>query len=276
MRQLSLLVRLQKQSGKRSIRTSLLHSPIHPLQGSDYSCHLFSSLSQQQQEQETNDSGKDTVLLYERDAERNKLPRAAFGFSILNSTYWLWYVLDFIPAVNASPVADLHINPAIGVGGLALGAAINVATGLYPSSLISKLAYNPTSQKWYLWKHDLPWIRQSSTPVEYPLGSLQLTTASSSSSNTQRLLQNSTAAAAAAASSSSSYYKGHLGIKIREQPIPMLLEIRESSKVLDPPLLLQALLDPHALSLLATTRATNDKRFRTRKTKKTKRKNKQQ
>jgi hypothetical protein len=265
MRQVSLLVRLQKQSGRRSIRTSLLHSPIYPSQGSGCSCHWFSSFSQEQeQEQETHDSEKDTILLYQRDAERNKLPRAAFGFSILNSTYWLWYLLDFIPAVNLSPIADLHINPAVGVGGLAIGAAINVATGLYPSSLISKLAYNPTSQKLYLWKVDLPWIQQSSTPVEHPIGSLKLTTASSSSSNTQRLLKNSAT------------YEGHLGISIKDQPLPMLLEIRESSKVLDAPLLLQALLNPQALSLLETASATNDKRLRTRKqTKKTKPKNKQ-
>eukprot|EP00980_Cylindrotheca_fusiformis_P031269 scaffold26101_cov113-Cylindrotheca_fusiformis.AAC.1 len=73
----------------------------------------------------------DQILLYQRNPERNVLPRAAFGFSIFNSTYWLWYVLDFIPAVNntttaaaassSASAADLYyIHPAVGLGGLAL------------------------------------------------------------------------------------------------------------------------------------------------------------
>ena len=218
----------------------------------------------------------DMIVLYERDSERNKLPRAAFGFSIVNTTYWLWYALDFIPTVNASPIDDLHIDPMIGVGGIVLGLLINTVTGLYPASLVSKLSYSRTTNSLHLWGHDVfPWMRpQSNTtqPIEYPLGTL--TIANKSSNDAQRLLNDPLS------------YQGHLGLKEevekeeevlegekkkkkRKRRIPLLLmEIQEprrelfltsdkteSQKDKQILLLLQTLLDPQAVS-----RTTNAKK----------------
>lgn len=254
----------------------------------NYYYHDISSssvLSSQQQQQHqrnfssnksiknSNDDNDDMIVLYERNTERNKLPRAAFGFSIVNTTYWLWYALDFIPTVNSSPIDDLHIDPMIGVGGVVLGLLINTVTGLYPASLVSKLSYSRTTNSLYLWGHDLfPWMRpQSNTttqPTEYPLGTL--TIANKSSNDAQRLLNDPLS------------YQGHLGLKEEEEVlggekekkkmkrkrrIPLLLmEIQEprrelflssdkteSQKDKQILLLLQTLLDPQAVSRTATT-----------------------
>ena len=80
-------------------------------------------------------------MLYQRDASRNALPKASFLVSSLNSAYWLWYVFDFIPAVNASPIEELHADPVYGFGGLGLSLLIQSAFTLYPLSLVSRIGY---------------------------------------------------------------------------------------------------------------------------------------
>jgi len=88
-----------------------------------------------------NSKSNDVVMhmLYRRDASRNALPKASFLVSSLNSAYWLWYVFDFIPAVNASPIEELHADPIYGFGGLGLSLLIQSAFTLYPLSLVSKI-----------------------------------------------------------------------------------------------------------------------------------------
>ncbi|CAJ1931916.1 unnamed protein product [Cylindrotheca closterium] len=183
-----------------------------------------------------NSSNKDDdwALLYERDSERNKLPQAALAFSILNSSYWMWYTVDFIPTINNSPIDDLYVNPMIGIGGVTLGLLINLVTGLYPFSLVSKLGYAPKDQQLHVWKHDLfPLIKQAKEPKIYSLGTLKFHTASN---DTQDLLKDS------------STYTGHLGLQANDERLPMLMEVREKGELKDPQLLLQAmLLDPKAM-----------------------------
>ena len=193
----------------------------------------------------TNDnSNDDIIMLYQRDLGRNKVPRSAFVFSILNTTYWMWYALDFIPAVNASPIEDLHIDPMIGVGGVAFALLINGITGLYPSSLVSKLAYSQSSKSLLLWGHDLPLIQQSMEPTEYPLGRISV---DRKTADAQNLLKDPRT------------YRGHLPLKVPGKRIPLLMEIREPGKELflaktkysesekQSLLLLQSLMDPQAV-----------------------------
>jgi hypothetical protein len=192
--------------------------------------------SSQQQSGQQDDDAVLQQILYQRNTDRNTIPRAAFGASVFNTVYWLWYSLDFIPAVNASPIEDLHIDPAMGFGGLALGLMINSVTFLYPMSLISKLAYSPSTQTWHLWKHELPLIRPSTTPVSYSLGDLKM---DPSSSETKNILDG--------LNGNLTKYRGHLGISAEDKNIPFLLEIREPTEVMDSDLLLQALLNPQAM-----------------------------
>jgi hypothetical protein len=229
----SLLSRVKQRSLKLGATKSHLDQFFGPsVTASTSSCsyHRWSSTSSKQQ-QIRKPKLDNKILIYQRESERNKVPRAAFGFSVANTTYWLWYALDFIPAVNTSPITDLHIDPAIGFGGVALGFFINALTGLYPTSLISKLAYDSSTGTFFLWKHDMPFIRQSAVPLVYPLGSLKM---DHSSSDTRKLVKENR------------NYKGHLGISVEGRWIPMLLEVRGPSELLDPQLMLQALLDPKA------------------------------
>lgn len=194
-------------------------------------------------------SNEDTaIILYERNAERNMIPRVAFGMSMLNTAYWLWYALDFIPAVNASPYPDMHIDPAVGAGGVALGALINSVIGLYPTSTISKLSYSPMKQTWSVHKHSLPLVRPSSKPTEYSLG---MVTLDRTSSEVKKILENG---------ADLSTYQGHLGISIEGERIPSLLEIREPKEVKNADFLLQALLDPQAIEREAAQRYSKKKR----------------
>lgn len=136
------------------------------------------------------------VLIYERDPTRNAPTTASFFASSLNSIYWVWYVVDFIPAVNASPLESFHINPLYGFGGLGLSLLIQSAVALYPLSLVSKITYrtsapsvlsdsddkpkqkNSTLQQKQdeilVWKHTLPLLRTSSKPIVFPVGGFAL------------------------------------------------------------------------------------------------------
>mmetsp|Transcript_22002 Transcript_22002/g.61191 ORF Transcript_22002/g.61191 Transcript_22002/m.61191 type:complete len:244 (+) Transcript_22002:117-848(+) len=87
------------------------------------------------------DNGSSVEILYQRDPRRNGLPKASFLVSSMNSMYWLWYVFDFIPAVNASPIEDLHVDPIYGFGGLGLSILIQSVFTFYPLSLVSKIGY---------------------------------------------------------------------------------------------------------------------------------------
>ena len=238
MRCRSFLLRFNQQSFQIQTRQFLLLS-VRP---SLLRCQRFSSSLSTKEQVSTKE--ENLVSLYQRNSERNKLPRTAFGFSLLNTTYWLWYSLDFIPAVNASPIGDLHVNPSIGFGGVALGIFINLLTGIYPSSLISKLAFDTSTQQFFVWKHDLPLIRESGEPLVYSLGSLKI---DPSSAETQELLEKS------------SLYQGHLGVSVGGKLFPMLLEVREPSELLDPQLMLQALLDPQAMKQPTTTKTFRKK-----------------
>ena len=189
---------------------------------------------------ETNE--KNLVVLYERDESRNNLPRASFLVSSGNLLYWIWYVFDFVPAVNTSTVADLHVDPAYGFGGLGLSVLIHSMFTLYPLSLISKLGYQPSSPSGHqggqvlVWKHTLPFVNASSAPITKPLGSITMDKASS---DTSKILNDY--------KGDLRQYQGHLGIQVKDGYIPLLMEIRQPSEVHDAQLLLEVLLDPDRL-----------------------------
>jgi hypothetical protein len=150
--------------------------------------HYFSSSSSASPGDGDDANSTTVVSLYERNPDRNRIPQAAFlGVSLVNTMYWLWYALDFIPAVNASPSPELHIDPAVGAAGVALGALINSVIILYPAMTISKVTYQPSTQAFQLYKHSLlPLIRPSiRTPITSPLGSI---TMDRTSSDTTRIL----------------------------------------------------------------------------------------
>jgi hypothetical protein len=188
-------------------------------------------------------------ILYERNAERNTIPRAALGVSVFNTTYWTWYVWDFIPAVNASPIETLHISPTIGLFGVALGVMINSVTLLYPMMIVSKVAFSPADGRLKVWKHDLPLIRPSSTYTEHKLGDIFI----DSSSGDARKIVN-------ALDGDLTRFRGHLGISVIDKKLPLLLEIRDEAEVKAPNLLFQTLMNHHTLEREDTPKTTKKSR----------------
>eukprot|EP00536_Pseudo-nitzschia_multiseries_P015724 jgi/Psemu1/218927/e_gw1.940.27.1 len=185
-------------------------------------------------------------MLYERDPSRNGLPRASFLVSSMNSMYWLWYVFDFIPAVNASPIEDLHVDSIYGFGGLGLSILIQTVFTLYPLSLVSKIGYR-TSPRVHrdilLWKHTLPLLRTSQKPLVIPVGGI---TMDKTSDDTRKILEE--------LGGDVGKFEGHLGLtRVSENEnktdsgsitinFPLLVDIRSPAEVYNSEMMLQTLL----------------------------------
>ena len=181
--------------------------------------HCFSTTSTTSMQKDVHRAANSILPLYQRDPDRVKIPRAAFGVSILNTCYWLWYSLDFIPAVNASPVEDIHIDPKIGYGALGLGIAINVMTALYPSLLVARLDYDETSNMLHLYRYKLPFVTVASTPTMYRLGDIKIDT---SDSDLKKILE--------VYKGDLSRFKGHLALKASRASLPLLLEVQNADE----------------------------------------------
>jgi len=218
------------------------------------------------EDKKENDDG--VTLLYKRNPKRNTLPRASVLVSSLNSIYWVWYVVDFVPAVNDSPIDNFHIDPIYGFGGLGLSILIQSAFALYPLSLVSKIACRAPSsslssnsdsgpkkkssslrkqQEILVWKHTLPLLRTSSNPLIFPVGGI---TMDKTSENIRMILED--------LGGNIGKFEGHLGLKrVFDKEIknaagsssssftvnfPLLVEIRKSSEVYNSELMLHTLL----------------------------------
>ena len=214
---------------------------------------LVRQLSSQDPTNETVDRNEDDDgirLLYERDEERNTLPKTSFIVSSVNSIYWVWYVVDFVPAINASPIESFHVNPTYAYGGLGLSILIQSAFALYPLSLVSKIGYRSTTpvsersedgrgniknapptghDEILVWKHTLPFMRTSSEPLVFPVGGIGL---DKTSDNTRIILEEHGGNFAS--------FEGFLGLQKDKEPkgntgiaasLPLLLDIRKPSEV---------------------------------------------
>lgn len=224
----------------------------------------FSSLVPSNNDADKQEDNDNLRLLYQRDQERNRLPRTSFLVSSLNSIYWIWYVVDFVPAVNASPIDSFHIDPIYGFGGLGLSILIQSAFTLYPLSLVSKIAYRtpasnsvpklddgrgkknstmPQQQDILVWKHTLPLLRTSSEPLIFPAGGVGL---DKTAENTRMILED--------LGGNIGKFEGFLGLKkvpgrkmknggsSLTSNLPLLVDIRKSSEVCDSESMLHILL----------------------------------
>ncbi|KAL3936120.1 MAG: hypothetical protein SGARI_002698 [Bacillariaceae sp.] len=167
------------------------------------------------------------------------------------------YFIGF--AVNTSTVADLHVDPAYGFGGLGLSVLIHSMFTLYPLSLVSKLAYRPnhassssttTTQQddqILVWKHTLPMVKPSKHPTTYPLGDITMDKASP---DVTKILSEY--------GGDLQKYEGHLGIQVDGGYVPLLMEIREPSEVRHSHRLLEVLLDPDRLKQSSSRNNRNE------------------
>jgi hypothetical protein len=118
------------------------------------------------------------VVLYRRDLSNpdamhtTTLMRSGFFFSTFHTLYWVWYTFDFLPAVNASPMTVLHVDPMIGVAGIGFALALQSAFMIFPRRLISKLTYRPDEQRICIHTHRLPLMYPSviKPNASFPVG----------------------------------------------------------------------------------------------------------
>ena len=186
----------------------------------------------------------DFLKLYERSTERNKIPRAALGVSLFNTIYWTWYSFDFIPAVNASAMESIHVDPTVGYVGLALGVLINTATVLYPLSSVSKITLSPTQQIFRVYGYNLPLITPSTSYREYSLGDL---TMNPSSTEAKKILHE--------LDGDLKQFSGLFGLRAKSQKrLPLLVEVRQPEEVLRPKLFLESILNPQDIASKRTKR----------------------
>lgn len=159
------------------------------------------------------------------------MPRAALGMSSFNLLYWLWYVIDFVPAVNQSPLQDLHIEPTFGFVGLAMGAGIQVGTVMYPLNLISKMEYNHKDDHIWISTHSIPWVSPATKKAVHGLGEIQLNT---SSADTKKVLD------------SPGSFRGHLALQVENSRSPLLMDL-QANEIKDATTLMQVLVNPEAI-----------------------------
>ena len=117
-----------------------------PLQ--DVPCRLFTSKSDEEPAREN-----EGELIYTRAPNRAMVPRGLLAMTTLHTSYWLWYVLDFTPSLNAAAAKKNELIAAASdgaitfsgvdstVGYLGLGMAIMMSLGsaAFPKYLISEI-----------------------------------------------------------------------------------------------------------------------------------------
>jgi hypothetical protein len=181
---------------------------------------------------------EDELILYQRDESRNKIPLSLFSFCSLNTTYWVWYNVDFVPALSD---AHLQVDPSWGYAGLAIGLFAQGIVALYGISLVSSVTFNERNRKLRVCKHTLPLFRVSS-PTSYQIGDLTL---DSSSSDTKNILTQGI-----------QNFQGHLGVSVRGSDFPLLIEVREPREVnMNPQLLIEILLGQSRMSKKMRTKS---------------------
>ena len=156
-----------------------------------------------------------------------------------HTLYWGWYVVDFIPAVNASSASDIHVDPSVGLVGLFVAASMNGGVMWYTRRLVSEISVsmmddtNDTKKDVYIKTHTLPFQRPSLVSNRHELGTVQM---DPQSIETKRVLKGDTM-----------WEVGHLLLKDMNAPrSPYMLHVKEE-EALNPRVLMQVLSDPRGL-----------------------------
>ncbi len=92
-------------------------------------------------------------LLYSR-AHRAMVPRGLLAMTTLHTSYWLWYVLDFTPSLNAAAAKKneliaatnnetitfvTEIDPTVGYLGLGMAIMMSLGSAAFPKYLVSEI-----------------------------------------------------------------------------------------------------------------------------------------
>lgn len=242
--------------------TLLLRRPLRRLSYPFHSnCKNFSSKVPADEEKlgivdDNSSSDRSEILLYQRGTSHNRFGRSAFAASSFYSFYWLWYNLDFVPTVNASPVENLHIDPILPMAGLFTAVVIQAAAVAYPMRSIHSLSWQPSTNSLGI-STFRPWMTPG-TQKTIPVGEWTL---DASSKEAQHILYD--------LDGDFPRFRGHvfLSPSVPRTTLPFLLTVREETDVLEPDLLLQALVHPKSLQRISKPRRNKQLRKKKRKVK---------
>ena len=179
------------------------------------------------------------LILYQRDISfrRSFRPRAMLSMASFHTAYWVWYVADFIPAVNASSNADVHVDPSIGLLGLFVAASINAGVVWYSKSLVTEIALSldnsDTNHKVLIKTQSLPFLRPSNVANSHTLGTVLMD-------------QKTVESKGVIESGSFDQALGHLLVKDHIAKSSYLLEVK-AEEVFDERKLMQVLTNPKGL-----------------------------
>jgi len=175
----------------------------------DYSSrlHFFSTkTSGKDIAEETKEQGE---LLYQRSPNRLTFPRYLLRFSTLHTGYWIWYVVDFTPAVAAK--GAFAVNESIGIFGLGLALFMLAGSCMYPRYLISEIRELDKGET--LVKHySLPFVKVEKVGTRYPAGALKI----DGEGDQHQIVSKGKGSIA--------NYNGHLAIKVPNQRFHLLLD----------------------------------------------------
>jgi hypothetical protein len=156
-------------------------------------------------------------------------PRAILGVSTFHSLYWIWYAVDFMPAVNQSPLEHLHIDPVVGYVGVFAALFFNMGAAMYPGSLISKIGIK--DGQLCIFTHSFPTMTQSQKGVAYDFEHVSM---DPSTKETQDIVNKGDL----------QEYRGIVALKAEGRRLPYLLQFGNHNEVIDSWMLLQCLLNP--------------------------------
>jgi len=113
-------------------------------------------------------------LLYQRDPERLLFPRYLVGFNMFHSVYWVWYVVDFVPAVAAK--GAFEVNELVGSVGLGLALIMLGGSCLYPRFLVGEISRTQKGNGTIVKCYTLPFVRleTNESATVYPRGKLRI------------------------------------------------------------------------------------------------------
>jgi hypothetical protein len=187
------------------------------------------------------------LLLYIRNTKPSvTLLRSGLFCSTFHTAYWIWYVTDFMPLVNASPMEQLHIHPLWGYAGITMAVAINVIFIVYPKRFISKLVYRPTMNELVVFTYRLPWMHPGTyASGRFPVGDQATTTSkipARKPTDYFRLDPTSGPGKTIVATGDLTSFRGHLVVGSQWPRYSLDLESKED--LVEPEMLLEILLRP--------------------------------
>lgn len=172
------------------------------------------------------------IWLYKRTPDRMVKPRVILGLATFHTFYWTWYVADFMPAVNQSPLEHLHIDPVVGYVGMFFSVFVNMGAALYPWSLVSGIGIRGKGEL-CVFSHSLPTMTPATKGVVYEIGDVCMDPSTEETKKVVETLEGDI-----------SSYRGSVALKAARRRLPYLLQIEDSNEVLDPWMMLQVLVNP--------------------------------